>query len=80
MTVSDTLQNDLERLSIVRKNLLDVFVSMTPGEFEKLRGLPQYDVSPVYVIHHLMQHEAEHRSQIDWIGRKAKIALGDESA
>ena len=78
MTVSDTMQNHLERLSIVRKNLLDVFLSMTPGEFEKPRGLPKYDVSPVYVIHHLMQHEAEHRSQIDWIGRKAKIALGDK--
>jgi uncharacterized damage-inducible protein DinB len=71
-TVSDTMENHLDRLSIVRKNLLDVFLSMTPGEFEKPRSLPQYDVSPVYVIHHLMQHEAEHRSQIDWIGMQAK--------
>lgn len=78
--VSDTMQNHLERLSIVRKNLLDAFSSMTPDNFENPRSLLQYDVSPVYVIHHLMQHEEEHRSQMDWIGMKAKLALGDESA
>jgi uncharacterized damage-inducible protein DinB len=25
---------------------------------------PPYDVTPEWVLHHLMQHEAEHRSQI----------------
>lgn len=74
--VSDTMQNHLDRLNSVRKNLLDKFLSMTPDEFEKPHSLPQYDVSPIYVIHHLLQHEAEHRSQINWIGMKAKAVLG----
>ena len=72
--VSDTMQKHLERLSSVRKNLLEVFLSMTPEEFEDPRSQSQYDVSPVYVIHHLMQHEAEHRSQINSIGMQAKKA------
>ena len=76
--VSDTMQNHMDRLSSVRKNLLDKFLGMTSAEFENPRNLPHYDVSPVYVIHHLMQHEAEHRSQINWIGMKAKLALGGE--
>ena len=76
--VSDTMQNHLDRLSSVRKNLLDNFLIMTPDEFEKPRSLPEYDVSPIYVIHHLMQHEAEHRSQINWIGMRAKLVLGSQ--
>jgi uncharacterized damage-inducible protein DinB len=75
--VSDTMQNHLDRLNSIRRHLLDQFLSMTPDEFEKPHSLPPYDISPVYVIHHLMQHEAEHRSQINWIGMKAKTVLGD---
>lgn len=74
--VSDTMQHHLDRLRFVRGRLLEVFSSMTPREFETPRGKPQYDISPVYVIHHLMQHEAEHRSQINWIGMQAKMVLG----
>ena len=73
--VPDTMQNHLDRLSTVRKNLLDRFLTIMPDDFEKPRSLPQYDVSPIYVIHHLMQHEAEHRSQINWIGMRAKLVL-----
>jgi uncharacterized damage-inducible protein DinB len=31
------------------------------------RERPDYDVTPAWVLHHLMQHEAEHRSQISGI-------------
>ena len=72
--VSDTMANHLERLNKVRKKLLDNLLSMSADDFMKARSLPEYDVSPMYVIHHLMQHEAEHRSQIDWIGIQAKKA------
>jgi len=58
----------------VRENLLDNLLSMSTDDFIKAHSLPEYDVSPMYVIHHLMQHEAEHRSQINWIGMQAKKA------
>jgi uncharacterized damage-inducible protein DinB len=75
--VSESLKKHLERLNKVRKILLDNFLNMSPGDFLKARSLPDSDVSPLYVIHHLMQHEAEHRSQINWIGMKAKLVLSD---
>jgi len=61
-------------LNKVRKKLLDNLLNMSTADFIKACSLPEYDVSPMYVIHHLMQHEAEHRSQIDWIGMQAKKA------
>lgn len=74
--VSETMHVHMERLNEVRENLLHEFVTMTMESFGKARSLPQYDVSPVYVLHHLMQHEAEHRSQINSIGMKAKMVIG----
>jgi hypothetical protein len=41
-------------------------------EFRRLRSLPRYDVSPEWVLHHLAQHEAEHRSQIRMTRRQAE--------
>lgn len=74
--VSGSLQEHLKRLSSVREHLLREFLSMTADDFWKVLSLPDYEVSPVYVLHHLMQHEAEHRSQIDAIRMKAKVVLG----
>lgn len=59
-----TLAEHLERLDTVRQLLLDVFRTMDLDDFRRARHLPQYDVTPEWVLHHLMQHEAEHRSQI----------------
>jgi len=59
-----SLEQHLSRLEIVRGLLLDVYQPMDLPEFRRLRSLPNYDVTPEWVLHHLMQHEAEHRSQI----------------
>jgi uncharacterized damage-inducible protein DinB len=59
-----SLEQHLERLEIVRSLLLDVFQLMNLHEFRRVRKLADYDVTPEWVLHHLMQHEAEHRSQI----------------
>jgi uncharacterized damage-inducible protein DinB len=77
-SVSETMQKHMERLNQVRNNLLEEFLNVTTDDFGKARSLPDYDVSPVYVIHHLMQHEAEHRSQINSIGIKAKMVIGNK--
>jgi hypothetical protein len=75
-SVTESLQDHLNRLSSVREQLLQQFLKMTPDDFWRALSLPEYDLSPVYVIHHLMQHEAEHRSQIDAIRMKAEMVLG----
>jgi hypothetical protein len=40
---------------------------MTAEDLHRVRTLPQYDVSPAWVLHHLSQHEAEHRGEIESI-------------
>lgn len=59
-----SLEQHLDRLKIVRGLLLDGYQRMELAEFRRVRALEDYDVTPEYVLHHLMQHEAEHRSQI----------------
>jgi uncharacterized damage-inducible protein DinB len=59
-----SLEQHLGRLETVRALLLDVFQQMNLDEFRRVRSLAEYDVTPEWVLHHLMQHEAEHRSQI----------------
>jgi hypothetical protein len=50
--------------------LLDAYRRMDLAEFRRVRSLEDYDVTPEYVLHHLMQHEAEHHSQIGALRRK----------
>ena len=58
------LEQHLRRLETVRGLLLGVYQSMDLSDFRRLRSLANYDVTPEWVLHHLMQHEAEHRGQI----------------
>jgi hypothetical protein len=61
------LEEHIRRLADVRRFALDRLRSMPAAEFQRIRGLPAYDVAPDWVIHHLLQHEAEHRSHVAWI-------------
>ena len=49
---------------------------MTLDEFRRPRSLPQYDVTPEWVLHHLTQHEAEHRGHIQGL-REIIEAMSD---
>jgi len=40
---------------------------MTNAEFHRVRTLESYDVAPDWAVHHILQHEAEHRSHIAWL-------------
>jgi uncharacterized damage-inducible protein DinB len=62
--VGESLGEHLARLAKVRQLLLDVFEPMDLADFRRIRSLPAYDVTPEWVLHHLIQHEAEHRSQM----------------
>lgn len=58
------MDGHLERLRAAR-NLLETHLGpMTADEFERPRTRDAYDVSAAWVVHHLLQHEAEHRAQM----------------
>jgi len=70
-----SLAEHRKRLETVRSLLLDVYQPMELAEFRRVRALPYYDVTPEWVLHHLMQHEAEHRSQFAALRDRAKRLL-----
>jgi uncharacterized damage-inducible protein DinB len=59
-----SLEQHLSRLETVRGLLLEVYEQMELSDFRRVRSLEHYEVTPEWVLHHLMQHEAEHRGQI----------------
>jgi uncharacterized damage-inducible protein DinB len=58
------MEAHLERLRAVRELLQAHLGPMTAAEFERPRARDAYDVSAAWVVHHLLQHEAEHRAQM----------------
>jgi uncharacterized damage-inducible protein DinB len=58
------LDAHLLRLDAVRDQVLAAFSGMSLTEFRRERNLPDYTVTPEWVLYHLMQHEAEHRGEI----------------
>jgi len=73
-----SLDAHLRRLDAVRSILLDAFRGMSLDEFRRAWRTQGYDVTPEWVIHHLMQHEAEHRGQIGEIRIRAEQSLGEQ--
>jgi len=70
-----SLEVHLQRLAMVRDLLLSVYQAMDLVDFRRVRTLPHYDVTPEWVLHHLMQHEAEHHSQLGALRASAEGAL-----
>jgi uncharacterized damage-inducible protein DinB len=62
-----SLDQHLARLSTIRNGLLGRLRGMTAEDFHRTRSLPDYDVSPAWVLHHLAQHEAEHRGELGFV-------------
>ena len=74
----ESLEQHLARLQSIRTVVLDVFRGMNLYEFRRVRSLPDYEVTPEWVLHHLMQHEAEHRSQFGALRAAAERAYSPE--
>ncbi len=72
--VGESLADHLSRLQTVRQWLLDEFKSMTLEDFRRTRILPDYEVTPEWVLHHLEQHESEHRGEIMLVAVLASAA------
>lgn len=69
-----TLAEHLARLATTRAELSRTFRALAPADFRRIRTLPDYDVTPEWVLHHLMQHEAGHRGEIGMIAALAAHA------
>jgi uncharacterized damage-inducible protein DinB len=72
------LEQHINRLETLRARLLEAYQRMELDDFRRARSLPDYDVTPEWVLHHLMQHEAEHRSQIGALRARAERGLTPE--
>ena len=48
----------------MRGELLRIYGGLTLAEFRRARDMGDYQVSPEWVLHHLIQHESEHRMEI----------------
>ena len=74
--IYESLNSHLERLSKRRQYFISALKGMSVEEFRRPRKMKDYKVTPEWVIHHLMQHETEHRGQIGEIRGMAEQALG----
>jgi uncharacterized damage-inducible protein DinB len=70
-----TIEEHIQRLDLVREHLLNSFREMPMEEFRRLRRFPDYQVTPEWVLHHLIQHEAEHRGHIQMLRSLAERNL-----
>jgi uncharacterized damage-inducible protein DinB len=71
-----SLEEHLRRLDMVRGVLIETYRTMSLEEFRRVREFDDYHVTPEWVVHHLCQHEAEHRSEIAWLRTYAERDLG----
>jgi uncharacterized damage-inducible protein DinB len=63
------LAEHLDRLSLVRRDLLEQLRHLDLEDFYRVRRLTVYDVNPAWVLYHLLEHEAKHGDQIARIRR-----------
>ncbi len=67
-----SLSDHWQRLDFTRGLLLETYQAMTLEDFRQIRVLERYDVTPEWVLHHLCQHEAEHRDELKALREGAK--------
>lgn len=62
-----TVAAHVQRLDGVRAWVLEHLKPMTNEDFHRVRSFERYDAAPDWALHHVLQHEAEHRSHICWL-------------
>ena len=68
----ESLDNYLDRLRYMREKLIAAYKPLTLEEYHVARPrtnpvVGSYELTAAWILHHLMQHEAEHRGQIQLI-------------
>jgi uncharacterized damage-inducible protein DinB len=67
----EDLQTHLRRLEHSRSLLRPALQTMTSAEWQRPRDIEGATITPEWAVHHLIQHEAEHRGQIGELRRRA---------
>lgn len=62
----------LQRMAWTRQCLLAAFAQMNLAAYRAPRAVTGYTITPEWTLHHLAQHEAEHRGQIGDLRRRAE--------
>jgi uncharacterized damage-inducible protein DinB len=60
----EPLERHLARLAWVRDRMREELTTLTDDDLDAVRVSGDMTVTPEWVFHHLMQHEAEHRGQL----------------
>jgi len=67
----ESLTAHLARLDATRALSLRALAGLSGEELRRRRVVGEYAITPEWALHHLMQHEAEHRGQIGEIRAQA---------
>lgn len=70
------MEEHLERLAAVRGVFLEQVRPLSAEQFHEVRRRERFDVSAAWILHHLLQHEAEHRAQIWRLREQMPSSLG----
>jgi uncharacterized damage-inducible protein DinB len=62
--VGDSVEKHLARLAWVRERMRVELAALGDNDLDAIRESGDRTVTPEWVFHHLMQHEAEHRGQL----------------
>jgi uncharacterized damage-inducible protein DinB len=62
----------LIRLEDVRGRVLKAVGGMDMADYQRVRQLDYADITPEWTLHHLMQHEAEHRGELASLRARAE--------
>jgi uncharacterized damage-inducible protein DinB len=68
-----SLDDHPDRLAAVRRLVHEHLRPMDGEGFHRPHARRDHDVTPVWVLHHLLQHEAEHRAQIAWVRDRLRV-------
>lgn len=60
----ESLADHLARMTASRQLLLTELRSLTAADFYRVRRFDPYDVTPEWVLYHLLEHEASHRGEM----------------
>lgn len=73
--IVDPLERHLDRLEWVREHLLETLRAMSDADLDRTfnDGDPEQEVGGSFILHHLMQHEAEHRGQMGEINAALRV-------
>lgn len=68
----ESLADHLARMTASRQLLLTELRSLTAADLYRARRFDAYDVTPEWVLYHLLEHEAGHRGEIGELRRQAE--------